>query len=293
MSKVLVLGADGMLGSMVATVLSESADFEVAITTRADPPPALAGHPWRRFDARRDSLARLLGADAYEWVVNGIAVIAPLIDERVSESVRRAIDVNAGFPHRLARAAATRGQRVIQIATDGVYSGLEGPYDESAAHDAHDVYGKTKSLGEAAAENVVSLRCSVVGPEIGAPRSLLGWLLASSPGASVRGFTDQRWNGITTFHFARLCAAVVDGVEVAQPQHVVPGDTVTKAELLELAAAAFGRSDLRVEREPGASRRDRTLSTLHPAVNRRLWQAAGYVEPPRVGAMLEELAART
>ena len=72
------------------------------------------------------------------------------------------------------------------------------------------------------------------------PRSLLGWLLASSPGASVRGFTDQRWNGITTLHFARLCAAVIDGVEVAQPQHVVPGDTVTKAELLELAAAAFG-----------------------------------------------------
>lgn len=69
------------------------------------------------------------------------------------------------FPHRLADAAARRGQRVIEIATNGVFSGRDAPYDEQSAHDPRDVYGKTKSLGERAASGVVRLRCSIIGPE--------------------------------------------------------------------------------------------------------------------------------
>ena len=39
---------------------------------------------------------------------------------------------------------------ILQIATDCVYSGATGGYTESSSHDALDVYGKTKSLGEVA-----------------------------------------------------------------------------------------------------------------------------------------------
>ena len=65
------------------------------------------------------------------------------VDERDPAAVETAITVNALFPHRLAAEAVRRGQRVIQIATDGVYAGASGPYDEAAPHDPHDVYGKT------------------------------------------------------------------------------------------------------------------------------------------------------
>jgi dTDP-4-dehydrorhamnose reductase len=291
MTKVLVLGAQGMLGSMVASVLSQRPGLELTITTRGDRPDRLKDLNWRRFDARRDSLSRLLAGGGYEWIINAIAVIAPWIDERVSSSVMRAIDINARFPRRLADTAASRGQRVIQITTDGVYSGRNGPYDESAPHDALDFYGKTKSLGEPSADHVVSLRCSLVGPELGKPASLLGSLLASPAGATIRGFTGQRWNGVTTLHFARLCIAVVEGVQITRPQHVVPADSVTKAELLDMAVGAFGRADLHVQPEPGPLARDRRLSTLEPAINRGLWQAAGYAEPPSIAAMVHELAA--
>lgn len=291
MTKVLVLGAQGMLGSTVASVLRRSSDVELTVTTRNGRPVALGGTRWRPFDAEHDSITALLERDAYDWIVNGIAVLAARIDERADDSVIRAIEINAVFPRQLAKAAERRGQRVIQIATDGVYSGLHGPYDESAPHDATDVYGKSKSLGEAAGANVALLRCSIIGPESGPPASLLGWLLAVPSGTTVRGFTDQRWNGITTLHFAKLCGAMIAGTAIPGPQHVVPSDSVTKSRLLALAARAFGRDDLSITAEPGPHRRDRTLATRHPDVNRRLWQAAGYPEPPSIANMLDELAA--
>jgi hypothetical protein len=56
---------------------------------------------------------------------------------------------------------------------------------------------------------------------------------------------------------------------------------------------AFGRSDLSVERIPGPSAADRTLSTRRPDVNAALWRAAGYPQPPTIAAMLGELAERS
>ena len=291
MPKVLVLGAQGMLGSMVADVLGRLPDLDVRVTVRDPSAPTPAGVPWRRFDARRDSLAAVLDADPADWVVNAIAITASRINPRDSDSVQAAIELNALFPRRLAQAAGARGQRVIQIATDGVYSGSDGPYDETDAHDATDVYGQTKSLGEVAADNVVALRCSIVGPELATPSSLLGRTLAAPWSATLPGFTAQSWNGLTTLHFARLCAAVIGGTAVTEPQHVVPAGSVTKAELLALVVGAFARGDLTIASEPGPRRLDRRLTTVRPDVNDRLWRAAGYERPPTIAAMVQELAA--
>ena len=290
-TKVLILGAHGMLGSMLARVLGGHPELEVSTTARGDIPTAPGAVRRRRFDARHDPLGSLLDFDAYEWIVNAIGVLKARIDDGDAASIEEAIAINALFPHRLAAEAARRNQRVIQIATDGVYAGANGPHDETAEHDPHDVYGKTKSLGEVPAENVWHLRCSIVGPELGPPSSLLGWILAAEPGAELTGYAGHRWNGITTLHFAKLCAALVGGVEVPCAQHIVPADTVSKAELLELALAAFGRSNVSVRSIPGPGAPvDRTLATRHPQANESLWRACGYDHPPTIEAMVRELA---
>lgn len=277
-----------MLGSMVADVLAESEELSVTTTARTPDPPA------HGFDAERDSVAELLSGRDIEWIVNAIGVIKPRIDESDPESVYHAIEVNSRFPYLLAKALEP-GQRVIQIATDCVYSGTTGGYDEDAPHDPTDVYGKTKSLGEAPCPDFLHLRCSIIGPERGEARSLLGWMLSQPRDAEVSGYTNHRWNGVTTLHFAKLCRAVilerVTGLPC--PLHVVPGDTVTKAELLELGLGAFGRSDVTVRPGPADTVVDRTLTTKHTAANRRLWEAAGCGgDPPSVAAMVSELAAR-
>jgi len=286
MTRVLVLGSAGMLGSMVAAVLA--ADGLDVIGAGRDRAPAL--------DARHDDIAELLAAVRPSWVINAVGVLRSRIDDGDSASIEEAIDVNGCFPHRVASAAAACGVRVIHPATDAVFDGQGGPYREDAPHDAGDVYGQSKSLGEAPGEHVVNLRCSIVGPELGPPRSLLGWLLAQPDGARVRGYADHRWNGITTLHFARLCGAIVRGAVLrgAGPRHrsvhVVPADVVTKAELLRLLARAHGRDDIEIISGPSATPADRSLGTLDPQRNARLWRAAGHARPPSIQTMVTELS---
>jgi dTDP-4-dehydrorhamnose reductase len=191
----------------------------------------------------------------------------------------------------VAAAAAAAGARVIPIATDCVFSGARGGYVERDAHDALDVYGKTKSLGETHHPHVVHLRCSIVGPEPKDRKFLLEWLRGQPMGAAVRGFVNHRWNGVTTLQFARLCRGLVTGGSwPGHLQHVVPADDVTKADLLRLMAAAYDRADVGIADAAADVPIDRTLATIQPHLNTRLWKAAGYAKPPTVAEMVRELA---
>jgi dTDP-4-dehydrorhamnose reductase len=285
MTRILVLGANGMLGSMLVRVLAGSPEFDVVGSVRSGP------GRYRAFEVGRDSLDELLTSVRCDWVLNAIGVLDRHINGSDPASVASAITVNAEFPNRLA--AATSGeQRVINFATDGVFSGRCGPYDERAEHDAPGVYARSKDLGEVQAAHVVNLRCSIIGPEEPPVVSLLGWALSQPPGATITGFTNHQWNGLTTFHLAKICAAVVRGEVSGLPStlHVVPYDTVSKAELLAHSVESFGRSDVTVSAEPAAIAVDRRLGTAYPEINDRLWTAAGYARPLTIFEMVSELA---
>jgi dTDP-4-dehydrorhamnose reductase len=245
----------------------------------------------RRFEAGRDDIGRLLDETGCEWVVNAIGVLANAIDEDNPGSVANAMAVNRDFPRALAAAAGERGMRVIHATTDGVFSGRDGGYAEDARHDALDAYGRSKSGGEVSAPHVLNLRCSIVGPEPPPGRSLLAWLLSQPRDGHVSGFVNHRWNGVTTHQFACVCEAIVrECPALPRTLHLVPGDAVTKADLLGMLVVAFGREDLAIEPTEAPVAVDRSLSTLHPAENAQIWRAAGYSAPPKVAQMIQELA---
>lgn len=295
--KAAVLGATGMLGSMVAhTFARQGLDVvgtvrdasTIELVRRAAPAAEV-----RMLDASTDSIeeiARVLEGAA--WAVNAIGIIKAHIREDSPADIERAIDINARFPYRLARAAEQTGTRVVQIETDCVYSGDRGHYLERDEHDATDVYGRTKSLGEVRSDRVTHLRCSIIGPELRDHSSLLDWLRRQPPGATVSGYTNHRWNGVTTWHFARLCLGIMgDPRAIGHLQHVVPADDMTKAELLVSLGRVFGRTDVAHVPADAPAAVDRTIATVDPAANARMWAAAGYSSPPRIETMLEELAA--
>jgi len=285
MTRVLLIGAHGMLGGMISRVPRSQDAFEVVESTRS------GSHGTLAFDADRDSIDDLVKTARCRWIVNAIGILDGGIDENDPESVARAVSVNAAFPNRLVAAAGPE-RRVLLVATDGVFSGQRAPFDERSPHDADGVYARSKSLGEVHSANVISMRCSIVGPEPPPARSLLGWALSQPPGASISGYTNHRWNGITTLHFAKLCAAVIltDDLTLPSLLHVVPGDSVSKAELLQLGLATYGRKDVTVVPEPAAVAIDRTLRTVYQDFGRRLWAEAGYPSPPTIAQMLQELA---
>jgi dTDP-4-dehydrorhamnose reductase len=295
-SRVLVLGGTGMLGAMVADVLSRDPKIALTVTARKER-AGLAG-PARAatclpLDAEsdQDALPAVL-AGGFDWIINAIGVIKPYCKDGDPVGSERAVRVNGLFPYRLARAAGAAGIPVLQIATDCVYSGQAGKYPEDAPHDALDVYGKSKSLGEVPVPTMHHLRCSIIGPEVTGHLSLLDWFRGQAQGAQLTGYANHLWNGVTTYHYARLCQGVIhSGQRPAARQHVIPTGMVTKAEMLETFAEVYGRKDLTIKRGEAAVVIDRTLSTQDEAANRALWSAAGYATPPSFGQMMTELAA--
>ena len=253
MRTVRILGAGGMLGSMVAKTM----ELPYMIVTRE----ALdAENP--KYDWYKDG----------DWVINCVGKIKPYCGNPPT-----AIKVNALFPY-------TLPSNTIQIATDCVYSGKKGDYVETDEHDATDVYGKTKSLGEA--PHIKNLRCSIIGTDT-KDVSLLEWFLKQE---KTKGFTNHLWNGITTLHFSKIVqGAIREGIDLPQLQHIVPADKVTKAELLRIIAKHF-KKDIKITDVKAPESIDRTLSTNNPELNLKLWKAAGYDKPPTVDHMIEELS---
>jgi dTDP-4-dehydrorhamnose reductase len=297
MQHVVILGASGMLGSMLVDALAREGCFRLSATVRSQADLALLQCTYpavavRLLDAETCSDAELVEAigDA-SWVINAIGLIKQRIVDGDDALVERAVRINTLFSFVLSRAAEKTGARVIQVATDCVYSGTSRGYDETALHDCLDVYGRTKSLGEVGSEVVCNLRCSIIGFERKSSLSLLNWFLSQERNATVNGFTDHVWNGVTTLHFAKICRGVItNGLRVPSRQHVVPEGVVTKDELLRLFAEAFGREDIRINPVRSSGSVNRTLLTNNPDMNRAMWEAAGYPRQPSIRDMVFELA---
>ena len=295
--KVAVVGASGMLGSMVVEYLAKQPGYQVTAVVRDS---KFADWASKKLPEVRFALGGINdvtgdidfnSVKGSEWVVNAIGITKPLIKDDNFEQIERAVAVNVVFPHRLARLAAENGAKVIQIATDCVYSGAKGDYTEVDLHDCTDVYGKTKSLGECYMTNVHHLRCSIIGPELKDRKFLLEWFLKQPQNSSVNGFSNHSWNGVTTLHFAKLCKGIVESsLNLSHLQHVIPSGSVTKAEMLESFAKCYGRSDILVKTMEAPMVLARTLRTKNEETNKSLWSAAGYTTPPTVPQMIEELS---
>lgn len=269
--KVAILGTNGMLGSSIA---KKFRDAKINIDEFVRP----------EFDAEHPNLSLLRG---YDYVINCIGIIKPYIHDTNSVEVMRAIKVNAEFPHLLANIDS----KIIQIATDCVYDGVRGKYSESDVHNATDVYGKTKSLGEVNADNFLNLRCSIIGPEKKNFFSLLEWFLHQPQGASVNGFSNHLWNGLTTDTFADICIGIVSNNKWFNgTQHVIPGDVLNKAQMLHLFAKYFNRPDIKITDINAQIPIDRTLTTNNNALNTQLWQMAGYNNIPSIEQMIANIA---
>jgi len=291
MSTVLILGASGMLGS---AVLKEFSNFqgELIAATRAGT-SLVAGSKVKflKFDAATDNLDSAFSMPI-DYAINCIGIIKPYINDSDPKQTETAFAINGAFPNSLQAWATKRGAKVIQIATDCVFSGSKGKYLETNVHDALDVYGMSKSLGEAKGDSMMHLRVSIIGPEVDRNSSLLEWVRNQPKNAEISGYTDHFWNGITSMHFAKIARGIIENdLFQAGVFHILPQDSTTKCELVNLIAKYLGRSDIKVNPTATGAIINRTLDTNFPAKNKRFWQAAGYDSPPTIERMVSEVIA--
>jgi dTDP-4-dehydrorhamnose reductase len=261
--KILVLGITGMLGSAVGRTLTDIYGRECVYgTSRSFMHLDQDGWSGRStyLDALEPFMLPSILRDKYDYVINAVGVIKPQV-ERVGKP--NTILINSVFPRKLADHCANVGSKLIHITTDCVFSGKQGLYTETDIHDATDMYGKSKSLGEP--ENCMVLRTSIIGEELHHSRSLVEWI--KSQKEEVNGYTNHHWNGVTTKEYAKICSKIIDqdlyGEEVF---HIFSPMCVTKEQLLHLISDRFDL-DLTINAVEAESSVDRSLSSFKDLVD--------------------------
>ncbi|MDO8659000.1 MAG: sugar nucleotide-binding protein, partial [Candidatus Parcubacteria bacterium] len=215
---------------------------------------------------KQDDFSYLLD---FDYIINCIGIIKPYCKDTNPIGKRKAILVNALFPHILSTYCKKKSVKLMQIATDCAYSGKYGNYDEYAIHDAEDVYGKTKSLGEVYDQNMLNIRCSIIGPELQNNLGLLEWFLHQDDKIPLQGFSNHKWNGVTTLQFAKLCLKIIENnkfsefIKNSNLYHFTPNNTVSKYELLKLFQEVF-KKNITVNSAESKNAIDRTLTTKYP-----------------------------
>lgn len=193
-------------------------------------------------------------------VVNCAGIIKPQVAQY---GEAHCIKVNSIFPYLLQKECEKLGVHAIHISTDCVYTGHANPatgYTEMSPHDAEDVYGKSKSLGEA--PNLTTIRTSIIGEEVGQARSLIEWL-KSKKGTEASGYINHFWNGITCLELAKVIEQMIDkNLFWRGPRHIFNKKSVSKDDLLNLINNAF-ELDVKITKSYGNGVCDRTLGTVH------------------------------
>ncbi len=151
--------------------------------------------------------------------------------------------------------------KVVQISTDCVFDGTEGPYDEQACPSPVDLYGTTKLGGELCRPHL-TIRGSFVGFGKG---SFLDRMIFSEPeGETIHGFPKWFWNGLYVDTFAAFvlqCARM----DMTGLIHAV-GPKITKRQLLALMADAF-RPDISVQSVDSSAKNMILESNVFPAIH--------------------------
>lgn len=219
--KILVFGANGMLGQYVSSYLQNN--HHVIRITR------------KEYDVLTNSiydLKLIIERNHPDYIINCLGLIPHSQKNNISVSNYNYYKINSLFPNQLAFLAEQYHSALIHITTDCVFNGKKGNYNEDDIHDETSNYGVSKSLGEP--NNCCVIRTSIIGEEIRNKRSLLEWV-KSNEGGEINGYENHYWNGITCLELAKVIDEMIESnIWWEGVRHIYSPHSVSKYELIKM-----------------------------------------------------------
>lgn len=240
--KILIVGANGMLGSSLMRHFASEANFNVIGTTRSRATAEFLEKNYNvtiisDIDVTNFSRLKEVIADQQpDYVFNCVGIIKQL---DAAKNNIMSIEINSLLPHKLAQICTEHHSRLIHFSTDCVFKGSKGNYVESDEPDSTDLYGKSKELGEVDYDGHLTLRTSIIGHELGSNHSLVDWFLSQNE--SITGFTNAIFSGLPTCYMAEVIQQYVLPNDVSGLFHLSV-DPINKYELLSLINKIYGKN---------------------------------------------------
>lgn len=173
------------------------------------------------------AVSRIIDEFHPDAVINAVGIVK---QRREAADSIQSIQVNALFPHLLARLCSARGIRAVHMSTDCVFSGRFGNYADDASSDANDLYGRTKYLGEVFEPGIITLRTSIIGLELLHGASLVEWFLSQR--GTVHGYNRVIYSGFTTLEMANIIKRVLTRNDAPSGVYNVSSEKIDKYTLL-------------------------------------------------------------
>ncbi len=229
MKKILVIGKTGMLGHVVFKYF-ESKDYIVAGTSRKEKDNFY-------FDVLDNykAIENIISEFQPNVIINCIGVL----NKDAEANPAKAILINSFFPHYLDNLSKTYNYKLVHISTDCVFSGKQGNYNENSVKDAYSIYGQSKALGEVVNDRNVTLRTSIIGPDMNSNGiGLFHWFMNQT--GEIKGYDKVIWTGVTTLELAKQIEVAINN-DLVGLYHVVNSEKIDKYSLLSLIKDVFNK----------------------------------------------------
>jgi dTDP-4-dehydrorhamnose reductase len=224
--KILVLGTGGMAGHVIYWFLKRNLNSFVMGLNR------------KQLDVEKDlELLRALLKQEFDVVINCIGL---LIKDSELDPIKTSY-INGIFPHYLEMLTENTNTKIIHLSTDCVFKGDKDKwYNEDDFPTETNWYGFTKAIGELNNSKDLTLRLSIIGPELKENGTgLFHWFMTQK--GTIKGYSQVKWNGITTYELSKQLHKIIHMPSLVGIYNLAPDFFITKKQLLEDINKVFNK----------------------------------------------------
>ena len=237
MKKVLILGIKGMAGHVVYKYFQNIENFSTYGLARNI---ESCDQTFNVDVFETEKLSALILDNKFDFVVNCIGIL----NQDAENNPSKAIWFNSYFPHFLAQLTKDLDTQVIHISTDCVFNGIKGNYSESDVKDGIGFYAQSKALGEIENSKDLTIRTSIIGPEINENGiGLFNWFMNQS--GKVNGYKSAYWSGVTTLELAKALHYAMQN-PISGLVHLTNGAPINKFDLINLFKDIWNKNEITV-----------------------------------------------
>jgi dTDP-4-dehydrorhamnose reductase len=234
--KVLILGGRGMAGHVMAAYFIQRPQYDVLYTSRDIHDKNSLYLDVTDFK----KVEEIIESTKPDIIINCVGIL----NDHASNNPLLAFQVNSLLPHQLAKLIERHQGKLIQISTDCVFSGIKGDYMEDDILDGTSVYAQSKQLGEINSNKHLTIRTSIIGPELKKDGiGLFLWFMKQV--REIQGYTKVLWNGVTTLELAKATEEMIKQ-NVTGLYHLGSETKISKYQLLNLIQQIFGKNDVKI-----------------------------------------------
>ena len=241
--KILILGADGMIGHKMAQSLSH---FDLYLNSRSKsnylheyfPSSTLSN-----FDFLNQNIEDLIVKISPDYIINAVGITI----RRGASDNKETNFLNSQLPKKIDFWCKENQKKQIHFSTDCVFSGEKGNYNDLDLPDAKDDYGKSKGEGEINSNSTITIRSSMIGREIYNKTELLEWVI-SNKNKKIKGFDNAIYSGVTTLWMSNTVNEIIKNYPDLYGIYNISSPPISKYDLIAKINIYF-KLNIKLERD--------------------------------------------